>query len=106
VPPIMGTWLPEICRVLEINIHEKELCVKLVIYKDYTEMHGQQNIKKSAQCWRQSVMHKIVWFVGPHIVLILWLINNFLWIKSVVFLTLLGTQGSKILYTQNVTVWM
>ena len=30
---------------MEINIHEKELCVKLVIYKDYTEMHGQQNIK-------------------------------------------------------------
>jgi len=27
------------------NIHEKELCVKLVIYKDYTEIHGQQNIK-------------------------------------------------------------
>jgi hypothetical protein len=23
----------------------KKLCVKLVIYKDYTEMHGQQNIK-------------------------------------------------------------
>ena len=30
---------------IEINIHEKELCVKLVIYKDCTEMHGQQNIK-------------------------------------------------------------
>jgi hypothetical protein len=30
---------------LEINVHEKELCVKLVIYKDYTKMHGQQNIK-------------------------------------------------------------
>jgi len=30
---------------IEINIHEKELCVKLVIYKDYTRMHGQQNIK-------------------------------------------------------------
>jgi len=31
---------------IEINIHEKEMCVKLVIYKDYTEMlHGQQNIK-------------------------------------------------------------
>ena len=30
---------------IEINIHEKELCVNLVIYKDYTEMHGQQNIK-------------------------------------------------------------
>jgi hypothetical protein len=30
---------------VEINIQEKELCVKLVIYKDYTEMRGQQNIK-------------------------------------------------------------
>jgi len=30
---------------IEINIYEKELCVKLVIYKDYTEIHGQQNIK-------------------------------------------------------------
>jgi hypothetical protein len=30
---------------IEINVHEKELCVELVIYKDYTEMHGQQNIK-------------------------------------------------------------
>ena len=33
---------------IQINIHEKELCVKLVIYKHYTEMlHGQQNIKFS-----------------------------------------------------------
>jgi len=30
---------------IETYIHEKELCVKLLIYKDYTEMHGQQNIK-------------------------------------------------------------
>jgi hypothetical protein len=30
---------------IEINIHKKELCVKLVTYKDYTEMHGQQTIK-------------------------------------------------------------
>jgi len=30
---------------IHINIHEKELCVRLVTYKDYTEMHGQQNIK-------------------------------------------------------------
>jgi hypothetical protein len=30
---------------IEVNIHEKELCIKLVIYKDYTEMHGQQNLK-------------------------------------------------------------
>jgi hypothetical protein len=29
---------------IEINIHKKS-CVKLVIYKDYTEMHGQQNTK-------------------------------------------------------------
>jgi hypothetical protein len=33
-----------------MNIHDKELCVKLVIYKDYTEMHGQQNIKKNRLC--------------------------------------------------------
>jgi hypothetical protein len=30
---------------IEINIHEKELCVRLVIYKDCTEMHGQEHIK-------------------------------------------------------------
>ena len=35
---------------IEINIHEK-LCVKLVIYKDHTGMHGQQNIKK----WRHVI---------------------------------------------------
>jgi len=29
---------------IEINVHKK-LCVKLVIYKDHTGMHGQQNIK-------------------------------------------------------------
>jgi len=29
---------------IEINIYEKDLYVKLVIYKDYTEMHGQQSI--------------------------------------------------------------
>jgi len=33
---------------IEINIHDKELCVKLVIYKDYIEMHDQQNIKHSS----------------------------------------------------------
>jgi hypothetical protein len=30
---------------IEINVQKKELCVKLVIYKNYTEMHGQLNIK-------------------------------------------------------------
>jgi len=32
-------------KKIEINVHENELCVKLVIYKDYTDIHGQQNIK-------------------------------------------------------------
>jgi hypothetical protein len=30
---------------IEINIYWKELCVKLVIHKNYTQMHGQQNVK-------------------------------------------------------------
>ena len=30
---------------IEINVHEKELCVKLVIDKHYTAMRGQRNIK-------------------------------------------------------------
>ena len=29
----------------ETNIYGKEMCVKLVIYKNCTEMHGQQNTK-------------------------------------------------------------
>jgi len=29
---------------LNKHIRKKELCVKLVIYKNYTEMHGQQNM--------------------------------------------------------------
>jgi hypothetical protein len=33
-------------HVENLNKHiEKELCVKFVIYKNYTEMHGRQNIK-------------------------------------------------------------
>ena len=39
---------------IDINIHEKELCVRVVIYKDYTEMlHGQQNIK-----WYDGIIHR------------------------------------------------
>jgi len=31
-----------------INVlQNKNLCIKLVSYCDYTEMHGQQNIKKN-----------------------------------------------------------
>ena len=43
---------------IEINIHEKELCVKLVIHKDYTEMHGQQNIKLFRMVF--EVLHLLV----------------------------------------------
>ena len=32
---------------IDINIYEKELCTNLVIYENYTEMHGQRNIKFS-----------------------------------------------------------
>ena len=39
----MGTWLPKQVEK-KINIHEK-LCIKLVIYRDRTKIHGQQNIK-------------------------------------------------------------
>jgi len=30
---------------IEINIHKKKLCAKLVIYKNHARMHRQQNIK-------------------------------------------------------------
>ena len=39
---------------IEINIHEKELCIKLVIYKDYNKMHIQQNIIIIIISWRYS----------------------------------------------------
>jgi len=44
----------------EINIREKKLCVKLVIYKYYTEMHGQQNIKYTLRFWIFTVLY---WFM-------------------------------------------
>ena len=44
---MMRTWVLETCRYLEKTYTKKELCVKLDIYKNYTEMHGQQNIKYS-----------------------------------------------------------
>jgi len=43
-------------RRIKINIHEKELCVKLVIYKDYNRMHGQQNIKLSCIFWVTAIL--------------------------------------------------
>jgi len=38
---------------IEINIHEKELCVKLVIYKGYNDMHGQHYTKSYNEMHRQ-----------------------------------------------------
>ena len=40
----------------KINAYEKELCVKLVIYKDYNEMHGQQNTKLSCMFWVTAIL--------------------------------------------------
>jgi hypothetical protein len=36
------------------HIRKKELCVKLVIYQNYTEMHGKQNIKTCVERLRVS----------------------------------------------------
>ena len=32
---------------IQINISQKKLCIKLFTYRNYTKMHGQENIKKS-----------------------------------------------------------
>jgi hypothetical protein len=40
-----GTRLLETCRELKQTYTKKELCVKLIIYQNYTELHGQQNVK-------------------------------------------------------------
>ena len=43
----MGTWMPKTCERREINKYIKQNCAPSWIYlRDYTEMHGQQNIKK------------------------------------------------------------
>jgi hypothetical protein len=40
---------------IKINIHEKEFCLKFVIYQDYTEMCGQQNIKNDKEYLEKNV---------------------------------------------------
>jgi hypothetical protein len=35
---------------------EKELCVRLVIYKNYTEMHSQQNVKNIIICYKNYIL--------------------------------------------------
>jgi len=46
---MMSTCLLETCRKLELTNIRKQMCVKLVIYKDCNKMHGQQNkIKKKS----------------------------------------------------------
>jgi len=42
---MMITEVLETCRDLEYTYTEKEMYVKLAIYKNYTEVDGQQNIK-------------------------------------------------------------
>jgi len=44
---------------IEINIDEKELCVKVVIYKDYTEVHDQQNIKYCLSLYGHSISYSL-----------------------------------------------
>jgi len=42
----MSKGMLETCKELEyIFTTKKKMCVKLVIYKNWTKMHGQQNIK-------------------------------------------------------------
>jgi len=45
IPLMMSTWVLETCSDFGINIYEKELYVKLVIYNYHSDMHGHQNIK-------------------------------------------------------------
>jgi hypothetical protein len=40
----MTVWCAGLDETYVKTYVKKELCVKLVIYKDYTEMHVQQNI--------------------------------------------------------------
>ena len=58
------------------DIYGKEMCVKLVIYKNYTEMHGQQNIKFCtlyAEIRKlNSVILKSTKFIQLHTILLLY----------------------------------
>jgi hypothetical protein len=46
---------------------KKELCVKLVIYKDNTEMHGQQNIKSHFKSQKMLHMCMFYWPFNIHL---------------------------------------
>ena len=50
---MMGTWLPETRREQKINIHEKELCVKLVIYKGFVGCPLFQKLERCNVIWTQ-----------------------------------------------------
>jgi hypothetical protein len=59
---------------------KKELCIKLVFYKDHTEMHGQLNVKKCGICkcrnvitckcrnvtTSYSIAQVLTWLIGSH----------------------------------------
>ena len=68
---MMSTWLLETCRenwnkYIYIYIYIYKLCIRLVIDKNYTQMHGQQNIILSLWCFldkdfwpmNQTVVHQ------------------------------------------------
>ena len=48
--PDDGHMVARNMQSIEISIYGKEMCVRLVIYKNYTKMHGQQNIKLGYLC--------------------------------------------------------
>ena len=51
---------------------KKKLCVKLVIYKDCNEMHGQQNIKFNQISFK--IVHKsddIIFYSAKHLLFVL-----------------------------------
>ena len=57
---MMGTWMPGTCREdKKINKYIEENCAPSWIYlRNYTGMHGQQNIKNGTECSETSA-HKI-----------------------------------------------
>ena len=59
---MMSTWVLETCRDLEQTYKKKELCVGLVMYKNYTEMLGQQNVKFHVYCFHHQHHH---WLNSP-----------------------------------------
>ena len=56
---------PWASNVINTYVRKKELCVKLVIYKNWTEMHGQQNIKFGPHVWSSTALDWYQWHFIP-----------------------------------------